>query len=303
MQRKKFVRNERGSIAVIVTATLFSFYIILLGLYARASFVRRSQLMADIALKSHYEVEVVGLLERAQNAGFAWKLGNAEYLNKVAKVTFYVEDKDHNIDIDLFSKNLFNGHYNVGYIDPADGVVTNDPQYGNSIYTDFIHIGSPSVYRCFGQNAGDEVVTWLSYRADGTYMKEDLITGDTYTKPSGAAYFRVMWKKGITKTESENILIYSSYPGDTSTPTYEAPSNGIHVLINGIDINDKANLTTYETTASNSKRREIVVEVRNVPTDGPLKIVIPEKTISRVVDGNKEYNFRNTWYPRIIVTK
>ena len=70
-----------------------------------------------------------------------------------------------------------------------------------------------------------------------------------------------MWSKGITVSESEKIYIYSSYAGDTSTPVYEEPSNKIRVLMNGIDINDKASITAYETSASNNRKREFVLEV------------------------------------------
>ncbi len=303
MQRKKNMKSEKGFIAPLVAVTLFSFYIILLGLYARASFVRRSQLMADIALKSHYEVEVVALLERAQNSGFAWKKVNEEYdQNKqVVKMTFRAEDTAHNIDISLFTKNLFNGHYNVGYIDPSDGVVSNDEAFKNSIYTDLIHVGSASVYRCFGKDANTKVI-WISYHGDGSFLSATTATTEEfYTKPEGAAYFRVMWPEGITVSESEKIYIYSSYTGDTSTPVYEEPSNKIRVLMNGIDINDKASITAYETSASNNRKREFVLEVRNMPTEGPLKIKIPANSISREVNGTKETNYQNIWYTRFVV--
>ena len=292
------MKSEKGFIAPLVAVTLFSFYIILLGLYARASFVRRSQLMADIALKSHYEVEVVALMERAQNSGFAWKKVNEEYDNvkQVVKMTFRAADTEHDIAISLFTRNLFNGHYNVGYL--KNGVISDNKEHPNSIYTDLIHVGSARVYRCFGQNADTEV-TWISYREDGSFLSE--ANGELYTRPEGAVYFRVMWSKGITVSESEKIYIYSSYAGDTSTPVYEEPSNKIRVLMNGIDINDKASITAYETSASNNRKREFVLEVRNMPTEGPLKIKIPANSISREVNGTKETNYQNIWYTRFVV--
>lgn len=291
MQRKKCIRNERGSIAIIVTVTLMSFYIILLGLYSRASFVRRSQLQADISLKSHYEVEVASLVERARNSGFAWKMVNASNINGGAKVTFTATDDQYNVSTEIFSTNRFNGKFHVGYID-EHGLVDTDPNFPNSIYTDLIYVGGTStMYKCVGQNENNEV-TWLSYRADGSFI--GATTGNTYTRSNGAVYVRVMWKNGLTVQESEKIYVCTTYSGDTSTPVYEAPSNKIMIKINNIDYTDKVSITAYQ-TKDDPKAKEIVVEVRNVPTEGPLKIIISPDTISRVVNGTTEHNQQNAW--------
>lgn len=290
MQRKKNWKNEKGSIAVIVTATLLAFYAILLGLYARGSYVRKSQLLADLALKSYYEIEVAGLVERAQNSGFAWKLATSSYSNQVAKFTIRASDDTYNVNVDLLTSNLFNGNFKIGYINNSGTMEENNADHPNAVYTDMIYV-SQNMYKCVGQNDGTKV-KWISYRANGTYFSTT--EGDTYTRPNtDVRYVRVLWEDGLTKAESDQILIRSTYEGDTSTSTYVEPSNKIQIKINNQDVTSKVGITVYN-SYSDLKRKDYVVEVRDITMEGDLTVVIPEKTMSRVVDGTTEYNYKNT---------
>ncbi len=53
---KKYILEERGSIAVYVSIVLLSFLIILSGIYASSISVRKSQLKTALRIKQSYEV-------------------------------------------------------------------------------------------------------------------------------------------------------------------------------------------------------------------------------------------------------
>ncbi len=53
---KKYILEERGSMAVYVSIVLLSFLIILSGIYASSISVRKSQLKTALRIKQSYEV-------------------------------------------------------------------------------------------------------------------------------------------------------------------------------------------------------------------------------------------------------
>jgi len=307
MQRKKRLKSNVGSVAVVVTATLFAFYIILLGLYARATYVRRSQLMADLALKSYYEIEVYELIERAQSNAFGWRLVTSgknipTYSNKVAKFTLMASDGTYNVGQTLInSNNFFNGNFKIGYIN-ASGKVEANAQYPNAVYSDFIATRTMQRFKVVGQN-NDADVVWIEYDASGNRIGREEGANTYKKKGNSTSYVRIMWKNGLTIAESEKIMVYSTYQGDNRTLTYSGRTDKIKVYIGNQEVTDQVNLTVYSTPGSSTTRKKsVTIEIRDFPIEGNLMVEVAEKTVYREIKGKKEYNFKKTFYPGIRVS-
>lgn len=305
MQRKKGLKSNVGSVAIVVSATLFAFYIVLLGLYARATYVRRSQLMADLALKSYYEIEVYELIERAQNSAFGWRLvtsgtKNPTYANKVAKFSLVASDGTYNVGQTLInSSNFFNGNFKIGYIN-SEGKVEANAQYPNAVYTDYIATRTMQRFKVTGQNNDSDVV-WIEYDANGNRIGREEGSNTYKKKGNASSYVRVMWKNGLTIAESEKIMIYSTYQGDKRVLSYTGRTDKIKVYIGSQEITDQVNLTVYSSSAT-TRKKEVTIEIRDFPMEGNLMVEVAEKTVYREVKGKKEYNFKKTFYPGIRVS-